>query len=176
MKIFLSIHSDTVRLCYDKFSTSIPRQCIFIGTINPSHGGQYLRDTTGNRRFWPVAVGGMKLNDLLVDVDQIWAEAVEAYRRGEQWYITDPFIIDLAVLEQQKRQTVDPWEELLGIYLSTHPNDSVNIKQLFDYALGIKGRVTQVDLARVVTILDRLGWVRSAKAKEVGVFLRVTDD
>ena len=59
MKSFLTRRRDRFRPPYGKHPTTLPRQCVFAGTINPPDDGRYLRDETGARRLWPVACRGM---------------------------------------------------------------------------------------------------------------------
>src|SRR3546814_15833718 len=73
--------SDTARMSYARLPVSVPRQCVILGTTNSE---RYLRDLTGNRRFWPVRVDGFDLPRLRADVDQLWAEA--ATRSEEHTY------------------------------------------------------------------------------------------
>ena len=86
VKQFLSKREDTYRAAYGRRTESHPRRCIFFGTTN---NAEYLRDPTGNRRFWPVEVTGENLKydiftDLTADViAQIWAEAYVRYQQGE---------------------------------------------------------------------------------------------
>ena len=63
-------------------------QCVFFGTTNEE---EFLRDRTGNRRYWPITVSGQLDREAFeANVDQIWAEAVAAYRSGESlWLDTD---------------------------------------------------------------------------------------
>lgn len=72
LKGFLSRTDDKARMAYDCREREVPRQCVIIGTTNDS---RYLRDTTGNRRFWPVALEGFDLEALRRDRDRLWAEA-----------------------------------------------------------------------------------------------------
>jgi len=78
VKAFASRSADHSRPAYARFKESRPRQTIFIGTANDD---KYLRDMTGNRRFWPVKVGKIDLEALQRDHDQLFAEA--AYWGGE---------------------------------------------------------------------------------------------
>lgn len=90
-KHFLSKTEDIYRVAYGRRTSHFPRQCIFIGTTNDS---EFLRDKTGNRRFWPVDVGVVKhkknvWGDLTkYEVDQIWAEAVELWKNKEPLHLS----------------------------------------------------------------------------------------
>lgn len=88
-KQFLSKGEDVYRVAYGRRTSRFPRQCIFFGTSNDK---EFLRDRTGNRRFWPVDCWVEKptkdvFKDLAEEKDQIWAEAVELYISGEKLYL-----------------------------------------------------------------------------------------
>jgi len=85
VKQFLSKSEDIFRVPYGRRSDLYPRRCVFFGTTNDA---EFLRDNTGERRFWPVDVGVQKpvksvFNDLPLEVDQIWAEAYVIWQLGE---------------------------------------------------------------------------------------------
>lgn len=90
VKQFLSKVDDIYRAPYGRRTARYPRRCVFFGTSNES---EFLRDMTGNRRFWPVDVA---INDptkdvwedLPQEVDQIWAEAYCYYVLGEKLYLS----------------------------------------------------------------------------------------
>ena len=87
LKSFLSRQDDKYRAAYGYAVEDHPRQCIIVGSTNKTTG--FLRDLTGNRRFWPVKVpgsDGLKPWDLN-DVDQIWAEAIVRYKAGEKLFL-----------------------------------------------------------------------------------------
>ena len=87
VKSFISRTDDKYRQAYGVNVESHPRSCIIVGSTN-SDGG-FLRDITGNRRFWPVQVTGCGKYQAweLTDVDQIWAEAIERYKAGEELFL-----------------------------------------------------------------------------------------
>ena len=90
IKLYISKQVDRFRPAYGRRSQEFPRQCVFIGTTNEA---QFLRDTTGNRRFWVVDTPNEPTRDMwdeLTDevIKQIWAEAVEIYKRGEPLYLS----------------------------------------------------------------------------------------
>ena len=88
LRSFLSRQNDIYRASFGKRTTPHPRQCVFFGTTNAESG--YLRDTTGNRRFWPVKTlgGGSKCSwDVTQEeVLQIWAEVMHHVKAGEKLY------------------------------------------------------------------------------------------
>ena len=88
VKSFISRTDDKFRQAYGVNVESHPRQNIIVGTTNSEDG--FLRDITGNRRFWPVKISGVgKIKPWnLKDVDQIWAEAVYKYKEGEKLFLT----------------------------------------------------------------------------------------
>ena len=90
VKQFLSKTDDVYREAYGRRTGRFPRRCVFFGTTNES---EFLRDRTGNRRFWPVDLGAHEpsksvFDDLETEVNQIWAEAVIAWKLGERLYLT----------------------------------------------------------------------------------------
>lgn len=90
IKSFISKQSDNYRAAYARRTQDHPRQCAFFGSTNDD---EFLRDATGARRFWPVVVDntGRVMSEKLDEneVDQIWAEAVVAFKAGEHWYLSD---------------------------------------------------------------------------------------
>lgn len=88
-KHFLSKTEDIYRVAYGRRTSRFPRQCVFIGTTNDK---EFLRDKTGNRRFWPVDVGEQDRKHTVweltqEDIDQIWAEAVQLYKDDEPLFL-----------------------------------------------------------------------------------------
>jgi predicted P-loop ATPase len=118
IKLFASKTVDSARPAYARSRVDRPRRCIFIATTNEE---TYLRDTTGNRRFWPVRLHGVvPCGDLMMidlagverDRDQLWAEAVVAERTGEPLVISEKLWPD-AKVQQEARMEVDPWADAI---------------------------------------------------------------
>lgn len=89
IKQFLSKTDDIYRAAYGRRTEKYPRRCVFFGTSNDT---EFLKDTTGNRRFWPVDVGihpALKSvwGQLPREVDQIWAEAYTYWQLGEKLFL-----------------------------------------------------------------------------------------
>ena len=91
VKSFVSRQSDNYRAAFGHYTETRPRRCIIVGSTNNEEG--FLRDVTGNRRFWPVLVksGGIdQVNKVRrLDVDQIWAEAKALYDKGESLLLSE---------------------------------------------------------------------------------------
>lgn len=119
IKQFLSKREDIYRQAYGRRTGRYPRKCVFFGTCNQF---EFLKDLTGNRRFWPVDVGKHKpkkniWNDLPAEVDQIWAEAVMRWRIGEPLYFEKPEMEELARAEQEKHREANIKEGVIKSFL-----------------------------------------------------------
>ena len=156
LKAFLSRRVDRARLAYGRLPVEVPRQSVIIGTTNSD---RYLRDGTGNRRFWPVKVGQFDLDGLRRDRDQLWAEA--AAREGEGVSIRlDPSLWGAAAEEQDARRVEDPYvvsfRAALGEMTGKLKNEDAWT------ILGIPdGQRTQDHNARLGDAMRELGWERT---------------
>lgn len=114
IKGFLSRTFDHYRAAYAAKTEKHPRSCVFFGTSNRS---DYLRDSTGGRRFWPIDVGVQKnvksvFQHLSSEVDQLWAEAVMYWRLGESLILTGE-LLEEAQRQQESHSEQDPRESLI---------------------------------------------------------------
>ena len=114
---FLSRQNDIYRAAFGRRATPHPRQCVFIGTTNAD---TYLRDITGNRRFWPVKVpGGTDRGSWELtreEVEMIWAEALHYYKKGETLHLPKE-LEPIAVQEQKEAMEQDEREGTIRDYL-----------------------------------------------------------
>lgn len=90
-KHFISKQVDQFRPAYGRTVEIFKRQCVFFGNTN---NVDFLRDPSGNRRFWPIDVDREKIKKSVIDdlpkmIDDLWAEAVFLYRKGETMHLND---------------------------------------------------------------------------------------
>ena len=181
IKAFLTRTTDRFRPPYGRHTVEIKRQCVFAGTVNPD---TYLRDETGNRRFWPVRCGDINIEALRQDRDQLWAEAVARFKDGAIWWLEDKDLLKAARDEQDKRYQSDAWDGLIEHWL-THeirmvgdrfssfdpprresmprhePLRDVSVGEILEEAIGIEpARWTRIDQMRVSGYLKKCGWER----------------
>lgn len=178
IKAFVTSAIDTFRKAYGREVEKFPRQCVMIGTVNPEEG--YLRDTTGNRRFWPIKTGVKDENGkerpiefarIERDRDQLWAEALSYFEDGVPWHFEGKELIAMATEEQSARTVADPWEESITIWVNS-PMRSATIESgitttdVLSGALDVpKKDHTQGNASRVGTILRKLDFHTRGSAR-----------
>lgn len=115
-KAFLTTRVDRYREPYARRESDHPRTCLFVGTTNED---MYLRDATGGRRYWPITVGDIDLEGIRREREQLFAEAVAAYRAGHTGYLA-PVDEALAQVEQAARDeySEDAWDAPLDAFLA----------------------------------------------------------
>lgn len=185
LKAFITRTTDRCRLAYGKRSVDYPRQCIFIGTINPNAMGEYLVDDSGNRRMWPVTATIIRLDALKRDRDQLWAEAYARFKSGAVSWIEDKHVLREAFEEQEKRRSSDPWTDVIAEYLETNEvavkYGLITAKDLWTYALkGQEVQFQRIHAHRIGNCLRSLGWTYGAhhhpgKKETVRCFRKIID-
>ena len=119
IKQFLSLRADRYRAAYGRHVKEIPRCCVFFGTCNEF---EFLQDTTGNRRFWPVVTGEVDhpksiFTDLTDDVvGQIWAEAYTRWQLGEELFLSG-HIAEMARDRQEEHREVSYREGIIAAFI-----------------------------------------------------------
>ena len=117
VKAFITRQDDKFRHSYGYSVEDHPRQCIIVGSTN--NGDGFLRDITGNRRFWPVTcttAGKHRPWEVADVVEQLWAEAYMLFQHGEALYLT-PEVERLAEAEQTEALESDVREGMIAEYL-----------------------------------------------------------
>lgn len=154
IKKFLSKTTDRFRPAYGRSEIEVPRQCIFIGTTNES---EYLKDSTGDRRFWPITCGDIATKALERDRNQLFAEAVVAYDEREPWWPDQEFERRFVQPEQAARYEEDPWAKQVGDYLEG--KSRVTASEVASLALQLPAsQATQLVKRRITDIIRTLAW------------------
>lgn len=177
VKAFLTCRVDRVRPPYGREEVSYRRRCVFAGSTNDS---VYLRDTTGNRRFWPVAVSRIDYAQAHRDRAQLWAEAVHRYHAGEAWWL-DAALERAAEDEQGARRLRHPWEaKLLERFADVPLLEAMDKAGRFEPGQFCDGRLHWLsgqqalmlvdvmqpkmqDSQQMAKVLDAVGWHRAKK-------------
>lgn len=184
VKAFVSSEKDRFRASFDRRPRDYPRQVVFVGTTNEDH---YLTDLTGNRRFWPVRVGGqIDVAWLREHRDQLFAEALHFLEEGHRFHPTTDEQRELFDPQQAARTVEPPIESRIVAYLYDHDHkvphgelcgylrNEITTSQLLS-AIGV-GIEKQVGADRLVkqaaAILKKLGW-REGKSSAKGGARRV---
>jgi hypothetical protein len=136
IKRFASSREDRARVAFGRVSARVPRQFVCVATVNQTH---FLRDDTGNRRFWIVEVGRTRETELLADRDQLWAEAAHREAEGEQINIP-PELWPAAAEVTEDHMKEDPVADAAAAALAGLPDNDAF--------------VTAADLAAAVGITD----------------------
>lgn len=161
VKQFLSKRSDIYRAAYGRRTEEHPRRCVFFGTSNDV---EFLRDYTGNRRFWPIDVGVNDpkrdpWDDLPGNVDQIWAEAVMYWRAGESLYLTGQ-AEKMALEAQEEHREASGWEGLIYDFLETKVPFSWDKMDIQQRKMWLNGNTkTEEPLAPIDRVCIQEVWV-----------------
>lgn len=155
IKAWLSRTTDRYIPKFESEPREIPRSFVVSGTHNPSGHG-YLKDPTGNRRFWPLPVMQVDIDRVRRDRDQLWAEAMALYQAGHEWWLTPEEEAACDLLTEERR-AVDPWsykiEEAVGmgksvtlkevlekLAIPAAQQNELTVKRIGDYLRGEKFR------------------------------------
>lgn len=156
LKAFLSRQADEARLAYDRMRTEVPRQCIIVGTTNAN---EYLRDVTGNRRFWPVRVKRFDIDALERDRDQLWAEASVLEAQGMSIRLDRKLWAD-AEKAQERRMIEDPWVGVIEKALGVFKAGKILVADMWEIVNVPIGMRSQEHNARLGESMRSLGWER----------------
>lgn len=172
VKQFVSSRRDNYRPPYERRAQQIERQVAFAGTTNDR---QYLKDWTGNTRFWPLRC--MEAGELLIDEiaevrEQLFAEVVDRLRQGERRHPTREEERDLFEPEQAARRPEHPWTPIIADWIDSpmaggERRGQVTVTQVLKEALQFDApRMTAAAQRDVGLILQHvLGWEHVRETK-----------
>lgn len=153
-KSFFTSPTDTFRPPYGKRMVTVPRTCVFAGTVNHD---SYLQDSTGNRRYWPIACAAIDVDAIARDRDQLWAEAVALYLGGASWWPASDEERAACDAAQEPRAEGDAWEDLIRAYVARQ--DTTCVPDVLAVALNLDpSKWDRSAQMRAAAVLKSLGW------------------
>ena len=169
VKSFITRQVERYRPSYGRHDVHEPRQCVLVGTTNKD---DYLRDETGNRRFWPVRCYEIDIVALRRDRDQLFAEAVSLYREGARWWPEREFERQHIYPQQDARYETDEWEGMIAAFLKSL-DDKVKLKDIATGALNLgRERIGRAEQNRIKAALRRLRWKPGPKRDGFSLWIR----
>jgi len=182
VKQYVSSRVDRVREPYSRRPSDRSRSCVLAGTTNQH---EYFKDSTGSRRFWPVACDGeIDIGKLLEWRDQLFAQAVAELAAGERYHPTRDEVEQFILPEQESREITDPWYERIALWLDSPDQElttSYTSSQILTGALHVPA--DRIDGARqmatrVGIVMRKLGWakVRDAAGARLWRYVRPRAD
>ncbi|MGN7985156.1 VapE domain-containing protein [Burkholderia sp. 22313] len=172
-KRFFSTAVDTYRPPYAKRAIDVPRQSVFAGTVNFD---TYLKDESGNRRYWPVKVADvLDLKGLAADRDQIWAEAFQIYSEWDAANLEADGVLPapwqvladekpLFRVEQDARYEGDVFEPMIARFIEMR--DRVTMEDILGECLKLDiSKWTPAEQRRIGKAIKSIGWVRKRESK-----------
>lgn len=160
-KAFLSQAKDRFRPPYGTTLQDYPRQTVALGTTNQD---EYLKDYSGNRRYWPVMAVGVDIDWLKAHRDQLWAEALVLFRDGATWWVDTGDEKLLFDDEQENRLQRDAWEEPIKEWLARQTVNEFTYADILTQALNIDvGHIQRAHQNRLAPIMKHLGWKKARR-------------
>jgi len=176
LKNLITTPIDRIRPPYARSVERMPRQSVFAGTVNPK---EFLRDDTGNRRFWVVPIEGTdKLDTSAIKTsrDRIWKAGMQAWRAGE-----DP-MLPAAIAQASEQQnsefsSQDAWLAMLEEWIGGQPlgkageqvsdplQPFTSAEALISAGLRHTEQITKADEMRVAVLLRQLGYSKGSRGK-----------
>lgn len=175
IKAFISRPVDAWIPKYEEIERKYPRRCVFFGTTNDQ---EFLADTTGNRRWLPVAIGTVDVSGIKAVAPQLWAEGREMYlREGVAWDQAQ----GLATEVHADYCMSDAWEDLLRRWLYTEdeftgvvPADAgITTAEALMRGLGYSARdIRRADEMRMAKLLRGVFGMRKLRGRNANLWRR----
>jgi putative DNA primase/helicase len=157
VKAFISRRADRFRPPYGHGIILQPRQCVFIGTTNRN---DYLRDDSGNRRFWPITCRRADFDWVVANRDQLWAEAAEREAAGEKIWLQENKVVRIALEAQAARMVEDPWQN--DVLKAVGPLKKISTRDILEAMKIPLERRDRVVANRIGGVLRAAGWSRAS--------------
>ncbi len=155
----ISTPTDSYRAAYARHAEDHPRTAIFAAT---SETDEYLQDSRGERRYWPLRCTEIRLDVLRENRDQLFAEAAVRYNEGADWHSVP---LSEARFEQSAREEIDIWMDKISEFVTART--AISASEVATSCLGIEaGKQTRSDQMRISKCLKKLGF--SCKTERLG--------
>ena len=164
LKAFMTLRQEWIRPLYANLPILLPRHSLMAGTTNEH---EFFTDSTGNRRYWIVSVTVPKIDSawLVENRDRIWGAAVNAYRNGEQWWLSETEEAEQKG-QNQEFQLEHPWHGAIEFHL-TYENE-ITVGEIFKDVLKLEVQeVGRAEQMQVASILKILGFRKTGRRKNV---------
>lgn len=176
-KAFISRQQDKFRPSYGRFEVTRLRQCVFAGTTNEL---EYLSDTTGNRRYWPVQCQGAAVDWIREVREQLWAEA--AWREANDdvpLWLDEDAVRDAAVQKQAEAMSEDTWEAPITRWIEQQGKSELLMSDILYLGLGLgNDKQTRAVQMRAAAVMRGIGWksaVRTIGNKRIRIWRKVNE-
>ena len=162
-KAIISRQEERYRPAYGREEVTYPRRCVFWGTTNRD---DYLKDETGNRRFWPVKTSKIDVEGLRAARNKLWAEAVYHYRNGYEWWLNQR-MQELVEEQNSQRFERDAWEQDVLEWADQKAIKETTVREALNEALQIpSSKMTQADQRRMRTVFRHVGFQKDGVFKD----------
>lgn len=166
-KAFITRRSDRIRAPFDRKAKDYPRQCLFVGSTNKD---EYLKDDTGNRRYWPFkVVSNCEIDLIRRDREQLFAEALYLYECGEVTYLKESHLVEKMKAQQGLREMQDVLIEhidsVVTSLIKAKPAlaEGFTMHDLFETGKLTGLKLDQYNTSRVGSALKKLGFTNRAR-------------
>jgi len=184
LKNLITTSIDNMRPPYGRTAERLPRQSVFAATVNED---TFLRDDTGNRRYWVVPVEGAGPLDragITAARDSIWKAAVIAYRSGELPMLSTA-METLSATQNEDFNQQDPWVEMVRAWMDGEPlarwdrdrdpsplrydpeQPFTSAEVLYSAGLRRPDQIQRYDENRISAVLKKMGF-QKRKQERVG--------
>lgn len=172
VKAFISATEDTFRIPYARSTDTFPRRFILCGTSNEE---QFLKDPTGNDRFWIISVKQkVALEQLANDRDAIWSAVANIVldasphdvMTGKLWKLPE-HLLKANRENTAQYEEIHEWEHIIQEVIETWGDSGYIFSSKIWEALDIELENTRRYNNEVSEIMQKFGWKRQKKTKKV---------
>lgn len=149
----LSTRIDEYRPSYGRYVEQHARTCIFVGTTNDD---KYLKDRTGNRRFWPMKIEKVDTEYLKENRDQYFAEAYQRYLTGEKWHEVPWQDAERIRFE---RLEVNDIQERVSVLLNNESHRYFTTADIYEQLVGQSSlKMSKQEKTKITSAMHELGY------------------